>query len=75
MIAAGSLSGTVTLTAAQDALDEVDETIVVDIATVTNGVEDGVQQVTATITDDDPAPTVGLSLAGSPLAEAGGWRR
>ena len=39
---------------------------------MTNGTEDGTQQVTATITDDDPAPTVSLSLAGSPLAEAGG---
>ena len=39
---------------------------------MTNGTEDGVQQVTATVTDDDPGPTVVLSLAGSPLAEAGG---
>ena len=39
---------------------------------MTNGTEDGVQQVTATITDDDAAPTVVLSLAGTPLAEAGG---
>ena len=53
-IAAGSTSGSVTLTAVDDALDEADETIVVDIASVTNGVEDGAQQVTATITDDDP---------------------
>src|SRR5205814_2176611 len=30
------------------------------------------QQVTATITDDDAAPTVTLGLAGSPMAEAAG---
>ena len=61
-----------TLTAVQDALDEADETIVVDMTAVTNGTEDGVQQVTATITDDDAAPTVILSLAGS---SAGGGGR
>ena len=44
----------------------------VDIDGVTNGTENGAQQVTATITDDDAAPTVSLSLAGSPMAEAGG---
>jgi len=37
----------------QDALDELDETIIVDISSVTNGNESGAQQVTAVITDDD----------------------
>ncbi|MHB9001961.1 MAG: beta strand repeat-containing protein, partial [Thermoanaerobaculia bacterium] len=71
-IAAGSLTGTATLTGVDDALDEVDETVIVDISAVANGTEDGTQQVTATITDDDAAPTVALSLAGSPLAENSG---
>ena len=71
-IPAGSTSGSITLTAAQDTLDEADETIIVDIDTVTNGSESGTQQVTATITDDDQPPTVTLSLTGSPLAEAAG---
>ena len=73
VIAAGSTSGTITLTGFEDALDEVDETIVVDIA-------DGDQRhggracsrSSPTITDDDAGPTVALSLAGTPLAEAGG---
>ena len=39
---------------------------------MTNGIEAGTQQVTAAITDDDPPPTVSLSLAGSPLAENAG---
>ncbi len=38
-----------------------------------NAIESGTQQVTATITDDDPVPpAVTLSLTGSPMAEAGG---
>ena len=72
LIAAGSTTGTVTLTAVQDAIDEADETIITDIDTVTNGTESGTQQVTATITDDDAAPTVTLGLTGSPMAEAAG---
>src|SRR2546425_811312 len=72
VIAAGSTSGSITLTGGDDALDEPDETIIVDITTETNGTESGTQQVTATITDDDPAPTVTLSLTGSPLVENGG---
>ena len=57
-ITAGSTSGSVTLTGVDDALDEVDETVIVDIASVSNGTESGTQQVTATLTDDDlPANT------------------
>src|SRR5204863_1228327 len=56
VIPAGSTNGSITLTAVQDSLDENDETIIVDITTVANGAESGTQQVTAIITDDDPAP-------------------
>src|SRR5206468_3892736 len=59
VIPPGSTSGSITLTAVQDALDEVDETIVVDISSVTNGTEPGTQQVTATIIDDD-GPTISI---------------
>ena len=59
-IAAGSLSGTITLTAIDDTLDEEDETIIVDIASVTNGTEDGSQQVTLTLTDNDAPPTLSI---------------
>src|SRR5438034_1099257 len=65
VIPAGSISGTVTLTAVQDSLDEVDETIIVDISSVTNGTESGTQQVMATITDDDAPPTVSFAAASS----------
>src|SRR5205809_4566 len=65
IVPAGSTSGSMTLTAAQDTLDENDETIIVDISSVTNGTESGTQQVAATITDDDDPPTVSFSLASS----------
>ena len=71
-IPAGSLSGSITLTAVQDSLDEPNETIQVDISSVVNGTENGTQYVTATITDDDPPPSVTLGLTGSPMVEAGG---
>ena len=71
-ILAGSTNGTITITGDDDALDEVDETVIVDIDAVTNGTEGAPNQVTATITDDDPPANVTLSLTGSPLAENGG---
>ncbi|HEV7765412.1 MAG TPA: Calx-beta domain-containing protein [Thermoanaerobaculia bacterium] len=72
LIPAGSTTNTITLTAVQDLIDELSETVIVDVDSVTNGTEATAQQVTATITDDDNAPTVTLSLTGSPMAEAGG---
>lgn len=72
LIPAGSMTGTLTLTALQDTLDEADETIVVDISNVTNGTESLTQQVTATIIDDDAAPSVTLGIAPASIAEAAG---
>ncbi len=72
VIAAGQISGTITLTAVQDTLDESNETIVVDIIGVTNGSESGTQQVTTTISDDDAIPSVTLSNSPVTIAEAGG---
>ena len=72
VILAGSTSGSVTVTAVQDLLDEIDETIVVDISAVTNGTELGTQQDTVTITDDDATPTVTLAIAPASIAEAAG---
>jgi hypothetical protein len=76
VITAGATTGSIALTAVQDALGEVNETITVDITGVTNGDELETQQVIATITDDDdlftdfgdaplPYPTT--------LAEDGAW--
>ncbi len=71
VIPAGMTSADVTLATVDDTLGEPDETVIVDIDTVINGVEDGVQQVTATILEND-APDVSLSLVGDPIAENGG---
>ena len=70
VIPAGSASGSVILTAVRDTLDEDDETIVVDITTVVNGTESGVQQVVATITDDDAPPSVSFNAASSSGSES-----
>src|SRR5207244_3771172 len=70
VISPGATNGTITLTAVQDSLDEVDETIIVDISGVTNGTESGSQQVTATISDDDPPPAVAFSAATSSGSES-----
>src|SRR2546429_5247656 len=70
VIPPGSTNGTITLTAVQDALDEDDETIIVDISNVTNGTESSTQQVTAVIADDDPSPTVTFSAAASSGSES-----
>jgi hypothetical protein len=71
-IPAGSTTGIMTVTAVQDVVDEANETVVVDITSVTNGTESGVQQQTVTITDDDAGPQVTLSAAPLAIAEAGG---
>ncbi|MEO5378180.1 MAG: DUF4347 domain-containing protein, partial [Magnetococcus sp. DMHC-6] len=74
-ILAGSTTGTATITAVQDTLDEVDETVIVDITGVSGGggaTESGTQQQTVTITDDDAAPTVTLSVNNASIAEAAG---
>jgi len=63
LIAAGTASNAVTLTGVDDALDETDETVVIDINGVTNGTESGTQQATASIIDDDAPPTVQFASA------------
>ena len=68
----GSITGTATITAVQDVLDEYNESIFIDITAVTNGFEDGTQQVTSNITDDDATPTVSLSQSDVTITEAAG---
>ncbi|MCX6880093.1 MAG: Ig-like domain-containing protein [Verrucomicrobia bacterium] len=57
VIAAGSTSGSIILTAVQDTVYDPNETIIVDISSVVNGSENGTQQVTAIIADDEPVPS------------------
>ncbi|MFT4924767.1 MAG: hypothetical protein ACI8WB_000851 [Phenylobacterium sp.] len=76
-IAAGQTSGTATLTATQDEAIEEDETVIIDIASITSlggnttVVENGIQQQTLTIVDDDGSTSVTLALSQSELTEAG----
>ena len=56
VIAPGATSGSITITAVQDEINESDETLVVDVTDVTNGNESGEQQATTTIVDDDESP-------------------
>jgi len=72
VIPAGELSASMTVAAVDDLRDEIDETVVVDIATVTNGSETGTQQATVSISDDDAEPAVQFSAATSMLAESAG---
>ena len=51
VIAPGATSGVITVTASPDSLVESRETVIVDIANVTNGTESGTQRATATIID------------------------
>ena len=72
-IPTGQSTASITITATQDGDIEGDETIVIDIASVTGGsaVESGVQQQTLTITDDDSV-TVSLSASTTDIQEAAG---
>ena len=54
-VTSGNTTGTTTVTPVNDAVVEADETIIVDISSVTNGIESGVQQATYTIQNDDTA--------------------
>ncbi len=72
VIPALSPSSSITITGSDDELDEYDETVIIDIASVVNGTESGQQQVKTDIIDDDIEPDVTLVLSHSPFAEQGG---
>ena len=66
-IPANSLTGTATLVVYGDEVDEDNETIYVNLSSVTGGegaVEDGVQTANITIIDDDSAPALNSVTAG-----------
>ena len=58
MIPAGTLTTTIIVTVNDDSLDENDETVVVTMDTPTNATLGATSVHTATITDNDPEPTV-----------------
>ena len=67
-LAAGATSATTTVTAVQDTIDDDAETIIV---TASNG-GDTIGSATVTITDDDAAPVLSVSVNNASVAEAAG---
>jgi len=64
-------SASIEIAATGDTIDEVDETVIIDISSVTNALESGTQSVSVTIADDDQEPIVTLGLGSSTtLAES-----
>lgn len=74
IIAAGETTGTVNLLPTTDDIFEADETIIIDIDDVSGGgaSENGTQQETITITNDDSAPTLTLTSSASSISEDAG---
>ncbi|WP_462318277.1 Calx-beta domain-containing protein, partial [Marinilabilia sp.] len=71
-ISAGTTEITIPLSGDNDAEAEGEETITVSIESVTNGIEDGDQSVTATILDDDVVGIKpGITGAGTTTSETG----
>lgn len=69
-IPAGSTSASITVSSKLDVLNEDNETIIIDITSVTNAIENGTQQKTITILDDDAAPTVSIAWSKTSIGEA-----
>ena len=70
-ISAGATTGTVSFTPTNDNFNEGDEIAAVSITGVSGGAatENGTQRVTITITEDDSAPTITLSVSSSTVTE------
>jgi len=70
-ITAGNTSGSISITAIDDVTVETSETVIVDVSSVTNGTENGTQQVTITITSEDTVKA-SLTRSSDTLSENGG---
>ncbi|MFM2386278.1 MAG: hypothetical protein RL660_1035 [Bacteroidota bacterium] len=70
-IAPGTLSASITLSSTDDAIFEGNETVIVDITSVSNGTESGVQQQTVTIIDNETTPTVSITSSPTTVTEGG----
>jgi alpha-tubulin suppressor-like RCC1 family protein len=68
----GQLSGSVTVTAEDDAIDEADETATIGFASLTGASAGAPASYTLTVTDDDDPPTVQFSVASLTRAEGSG---
>ncbi|MBL8828254.1 MAG: VCBS repeat-containing protein, partial [Planctomycetaceae bacterium] len=71
-INAGASTGAITLTITNDALDENDETLTLNLGTPSGATVGAVSQSTVTITDDDAPPSVQFTTQSQSLGEASG---
>ncbi len=71
-IPAGNSTGSIALTGLNDLTFEGNESVVVDVVSVMGGTENGIQQVSATIVDDETVPLVNLASSPTSLNENGG---
>ena len=69
-ISAGNTTGTITITPVNDAINESDETVIVTMGAPTNATQGATTVHTATITDDDAAPTVQWTTSSQTNAES-----
>uniref|UniRef100_UPI001BFC5EBE MBG domain-containing protein n=1 Tax=Echinicola shivajiensis TaxID=1035916 RepID=UPI001BFC5EBE len=74
IVPAGSTTGNINLTNVPDALYEGNETVIIDISSVNSGTENGTQQVTYTITDDDTAPNATIEVVDNPITDESGGK-
>src|SRR5213078_1561350 len=70
--APGVTNQNIALAVVNDALNELNETVLVSLSNPTNASLGAIATHTYTILDDDLPPTVTLSLSASPMVEAGG---
>ena len=71
-INAGSTSSTTTVTAVSDLISDDNETVIIDISSVVNAKEDGVQQKTIMIVEEEQEILVSLSVDPASISEDGG---
>ncbi len=73
-ISAGSTTATTNITTVDDGVYDPAETVIIDVSSVSGGgaTESGSQQETVTITDDEGAPTVSLSVDSNTVIEGAG---
>lgn len=68
----GETMGVISVTLTDDALDEANETALIDFGSLTNATAGPTDTHTLTITDNDPVPEVSLSSATASISEGGG---
>lgn len=69
LIASGETSGSISIMRLDNNIYETNKSVIVDIDTITGGNENGTQQLTYTLTNDEAQPTIDLSLSANTVSE------